>query len=403
MEKTVTKWAQIGLINLTIVALLGSILRYKIAFSLPFIQQKHLLHGHSHFAFAGWVTQILMALILYDISKEVGVNLVKKYKKVLYANLIFAYSMLITFPIQGYGLYSIISSTLSFFVFYWFAYIIFSEIKQSKKNRISFYWYKASLILGIISSIAAFALAFFIATLYKDQNAYLLSIYGYLHFQYNGWFLFGVIGLITSKIEQLTISKVSLKRIFLLFSLVSVPSYFLSALWLKILHWLYIIIVLFAILQVWGLYSFIKIIKLQKKQFSIKSNIGNVLLLLSLIALCIKVLLQLFSTIPLLSQIAFGYRSIIIGYLHLMLMGVISLSIIGYLLNEGIIEANSIQKKGLWIFIGGVIINQILLMIQGITGIQYIYIPFLNESLFGIALVMFIGLFIFNYKNKSIS
>ena len=51
------KWIRICLLNLFLVALLGVVLRYKIAFSLPFIDQRNLLHAHSHFAFAGWISQ----------------------------------------------------------------------------------------------------------------------------------------------------------------------------------------------------------------------------------------------------------------------------------------------------------------------------------------------------------
>jgi hypothetical protein len=400
MESSVAKWIRVGLVNLTIVAFLGSVLRYKIAFSLPFIQQKYLLHGHSHFAFSGWVTQILMLLILVDLSKSLGLDLVKKYKNILYSNLIFAYGMLIAFPLQGYGFYSICFSTLSIFVFYWFAYVIFKEIRKSKLTRISFYWYKTSLLLAILSSIGAFALAFFMATLNKNQNAYLLSVYGYLHFQYNGWFFFSLMGLITNKMEAYISSKIIFKRIFWMFTLAILPSYFLSALWLEMPNWIYYIIVISAILQTWGLFNFIKTITAQKQHFSIRSNVGNILFLLALIALCIKVLLQLFSTIPLLSQIAFGYRSIVIGYLHLMLLGVISLSIIGCLLHDHLMDINSLQKKGLWFFVGGVIINQFLLMLQGLAGMLYIFIPFVNESLFGAALVMFSGLFVFNFTRE---
>ena len=50
-----SKWLRISLFNLMLVAFLGMILRYKILFSLPFLDQKHLLHAHSHFAFSGWV------------------------------------------------------------------------------------------------------------------------------------------------------------------------------------------------------------------------------------------------------------------------------------------------------------------------------------------------------------
>ncbi len=58
MDSSLRRWLQISFLNLLIVSLLGVTLRYKIAFSFPYLDQKHLLHGHSHFAFAGWVTQI---------------------------------------------------------------------------------------------------------------------------------------------------------------------------------------------------------------------------------------------------------------------------------------------------------------------------------------------------------
>ena len=38
-------------------------MRYKIAYYLPFIEQANFLHAHSHFAFSGWITQVLMVLM----------------------------------------------------------------------------------------------------------------------------------------------------------------------------------------------------------------------------------------------------------------------------------------------------------------------------------------------------
>ena len=95
------RWLKICLFNLLLVATIGVILRYKIAFSLPFIDQKHLLHGHSHFAFAGWITQALMVLLVAYLAKKKGENTFKKYRFILNANLVTAYAMLIAFPIEG--------------------------------------------------------------------------------------------------------------------------------------------------------------------------------------------------------------------------------------------------------------------------------------------------------------
>src|SRR6266542_3878829 len=58
------KWIKIPFLNLLIVSFIGVTLRYKIAFPLPFVEQKYLLHAHSHFAFTGWLSQLLMTLIV---------------------------------------------------------------------------------------------------------------------------------------------------------------------------------------------------------------------------------------------------------------------------------------------------------------------------------------------------
>ena len=51
---------------------------------------------------------------------------------------------------------------------------------------------------------------------------------------------------------------------------------------------------------------------------------------------------------------------------------------------------------GIFIFIGGIFINEILLMLQGITAITYEMIPYGNEMLLAIAIIMFVGLVIMN-------
>src|SRR5690349_8764799 len=104
------RWSKVALVNLFIVALIGVTLRYKIAFSLPFIDQRNLLHGHSHFAFSGWITQAIMTLLVGYLQKNKEPGVYKKYCGVLYANLITAYGMLFSFPFQGYAFFSILFS-----------------------------------------------------------------------------------------------------------------------------------------------------------------------------------------------------------------------------------------------------------------------------------------------------
>ena len=390
------RYFKIALLNLLLVAVIGMILRYKIAFSLPYIDQKYLLHGHSHFAFAGWITHVLMLLLVAYLASHKGESMYKKYRWVINANLLTAYGMLISFPLQGYGLYSIIFSTLSIFVSYVFAVMYWKDLSSLQKKEISHWWMKSALLFNAISSAGAFGLAFMMATKNLHQNWYLAAVYFFLHFQYNGWFLFACMGLATDKLFKEVPLNI-LKKIFWLFAAACIPAYFLSALWLPIPVWVYVLVVMAAFSQLAGWIITIQQIKKQLP-FIGKAiiSLSKSLFLLSCIALSIKLLLQLGSTIPSLSKIAFGFRPIVIGYLHLILLGVISLFLLGFMIAENYIHLNSLTTRGIKIFTVGVIINELLLMIQGVAAMSYSLIPFINEALLFAACIIVTGITLLN-------
>lgn len=394
------KWLRLAIFNLLIVAFLGLVMRYKIAFSLPFIVQKFFLNAHSHFAFAGWITQSLMTFIASYIEKNKADFSLKKYNKLLFANLITAYGMLFCFPFEGYGSLSVIFSTLSIFVSYAFAIVVWRDLNTMDKKGITPKWIKAGLAWSVLSSIGPYTLAYMMATKNFHQNIYLASIYFYLHFQYNGWFFFTCIGLFMNKLPELLFPARLQKNIFWAFTFACVPAYFLSALWLPIPSWVYVMVVLAAFAQViaWGVLCK-KLIANRAAVFAQQSKFVTWLFVLPAIALSIKLILQLGSTIPALSTWAFGFRPIIIGYLHLVFLGIFSLFILAYSLRHGYIQYNSRFARGAWIFISGIILNEVLLMFQGLDAIIYTSIPYVNELLFAAAIVMFIGVLIMNVKS----
>ena len=65
-------WMRVTIINLLIVALFGVLMRYKIGFEFPYFNQKNLQHAHSHFAFGGWISMMLMVLMLYSLKDKLG-------------------------------------------------------------------------------------------------------------------------------------------------------------------------------------------------------------------------------------------------------------------------------------------------------------------------------------------
>ncbi|MDE3237190.1 MAG: hypothetical protein KGO81_14670 [Bacteroidota bacterium] len=387
-----SKWIRIPLVNLMIVSIAGVILRYKIAFSLPIIQQKYLLHGHSHFAFAGWLSQVLMYLLIRQLQHQPQAEIEKRYRWLLYLNLFSAYGMLVSFILQGYALFSIAFSTLSIFVSYFFAFYYWKDLNRQTVKKKGYLWFKAAVFFNAFSSIGAFSLAFMMAAKVMNQQWYLAAIYFFLHFQYNGWFFFACMGLLMLSLEPYIQSPGILKKVFVLFTASCIPAYFLSALWLPLPSYVYAIVVIAALSQIIGWAVLINLIKRDNPFQEQISNKSKWLFTLSAFALSIKLVLQLASVIPSLSQLAFGFRPIVIGYLHLVLLGVITIFIIAYLVNYHYLQFNRNTKNGILVFVVGVILNEVLLMIQGICDLGYWSIPYINESLLLAALVMFSGL-----------
>lgn len=386
-------WIKFTLLNLLIVCFLGVIMRYKIAFSLPFVDQKYLLHAHSHFAFAGWISQMLMIFMVINLVNKGVYDAFKKFNPVLILNAICAYGMLLSFPFQGYGTVSISFSTLSIFVFITFSIQYFKALNLYK-NDPETKWFKASLILYLLSAVGTFTLAYMMMNGINEQRVYLSSVYFYLHFQYNGWFLFAAMGLFIPYLRTLKVSDKFLNKLFWIWFACSFPGYFLSVLWLPIPMLLYWIIVIAATLPLIFWFILLKHIHSGKMLSIVFSK--NSLWIFKLVALAcsIKLFLQFGSVIPQLSKLSYTYRPIIIGYLHLILLGIFTLFLLAYLVEIKILTVTKTAINGIRIFIAGVILNELVLMLQGGTYMSYISLPYMNETLLFVALLMFTGLFI---------
>ena len=393
MTLNIKFWLKISLLNLCIVAALGVLMRYKIGFEFPYLDQKHLQHSHSHFAFAGWLSHTLMALMVYFLQTKITDFNGNKYKNIIIANLICSYGMLISFIVQGYGLVSIALSTASILVSYIFAYRFIKDLKILDDDLLAKNWFKAALFFNVISSLGTFYLAYMMATKNVVQDWYLSSIYYYLHFQYNGWFFFACMGLAFGFLNLRKSEHSFYETSFKLFAIACVPAYFLSTLWLDLPVWLYAIAVLSAVIQVFAWFKLLIIIVKNKKDFLQNyAPLLRYILLFASFALSIKLLLQLGSTIPVVSDLAFGFRPIVIAYLHLVLLAIISLFLLFYIYANHLIIINKNIKYGIFLFSIGVLLNEIVLAIQGVAAFSYLPIPYVNEILFGIALLLFFGI-----------
>lgn len=392
-------WLKFSFINLTIVALVGCLMRYKMGFELPYFNQKYLLHSHSHFAFAGWVTHTLMVLMIYYLETKIKDFNSNIYKKIIIANLICAYGMLVLFIIQGYGAISIFFSTASIFVSFVFGYHYFKDLKQLDPDYIAINWFKAAIIFNIISCLGTFYLAYMMMSKNIVQDLYLASIYYYLHFQYNGWFFFGCMGLFLGYLNLKKSEYPSFKTTYLLLVISCIPAYFLSTLWLDLPLWLYSITAVAAIVQTYAWFHFVfHLIKSKNDFLQNHSALFKNIILFVGFATSVKFLLQLGSTIPAISQLAFGFRPIVIAYLHLILLAIITLFLLYFIAVNHLVLITKKLKFGITVFAIGVLLNEILLGIQGITAFSYTMIPKVNEMLFIAAIVLFFGIGFTTYQ-----
>ena len=195
-----TFWLKFSVFNFFLVALLGVIMRYKIQFSFPYLDQKHLQEAHSHFAFYGWITNVLYVLIVHYISKVNPLVKLRKYEYLIVINLAASFAMLGTFIYGSYFWASIVASTtalLASFVFCYFFVVDARKIQDTSKI-----WFLAGLFFAVISSVGVFNLAYMMSSKNINQDLYLASEYYFLHFQYNGFFIFSCIGLLLYSMKE---------------------------------------------------------------------------------------------------------------------------------------------------------------------------------------------------------
>jgi len=386
-------WITITLINLFIVAVLGVLLRSKILFSIPGVDFKFILHAHSHFAFGGWITLCLFTLMTYEILPK-NYSSKPKYQYLLSGILASSAGMLFSFPFQGYAFFSIMFSTLFVFVTYAYSWVFIKDLLKSKTEKTVSLLCIVSLIALILSSIGPFTLAYMMASHSLNTFLYKDAIYTYLHLQYNGFFTLGVFSLFVNQFNSRfnDLAKRNVKRFAVILSLSVLPTLFLSYLW----HFQNIAVrsvaVIGCVLLAGGLHRFIIMMRSISHYLKPIAPFAKVVGLLSMIAFAIKTTVQIGIVFPSVGNEIFGDRPIIIGYLHLVMLGFVTLYLLAHFVHVKYFEINkSLSKTGIIIFICAVIGNELILMTQGLSAMVMSGSTLYPWLLWAAAIGLFIG------------
>lgn len=375
----------------SLVSFLGLVLRIMLLFPIP-LNYKYILHTHSHIAFLGWVYSALFALFIYLFSNKEELYL-RKYKIQFILTQVINIGMLISFPLQGYGSFSIFFSTAHILISFWFAFTINRDMNHNHSlDPIVVRYAKGALFFLVFSAIGPFALPIVIKTFSAGSQMYFNTIYFYLHFQYNGWFTFSILAFALKFSDAFLVAnnqKLLGRMFYWLFGSVFC-TLFLSFLWVMPPIYFNLVAVVGSIIQVVLGVLFLRV--LVDKYNTQENNFMNVVVWrIILVCMASKLVLQCVESIPYFAELTYSIRNFIIGYLHLFFIGVVSLSIILIAMKIGVFKITLGFRRLLYMFIFTFLISEILLFLQGfLWSLNLNGLPFYFFTTTVLAFILFI-------------
>jgi hypothetical protein len=387
------KWINWSIVGLCTVGLLGLLLRSKIVFALPLVNYNHVLEGHSHFTFTGWVTLALLTLMTEEFLPA-GLSNKKSYQLMFGGIVISAWGMLIAFVSKGYNISSTAFSLLFIILTYLFGYFFIRDVRKAKISssvRLLAISSIACLIISSFGSIIIFYIYFtnsFQAFLYRD------SLFTYLHFQYNGFFSLAIFALLFHQVEQniSTSQKKIMRRFANVLTISIMPSLFLSYLWQDPDKILRIIAIAGSISVLLSFILFMRVAWTLRNIFHQEKPVLRFLIIISMSSFTLKLFLQCFTIFPVIGNSIFGDRPIIMGFLHLVFLGFVSLFLLAHFAHEKLLNGNNnFTKIALLVFAIGILMNEVLLITQGLTTLFMPGSVFFLWLLWLVAIWLFIG------------
>jgi hypothetical protein len=386
-----TRWA---IINFIVLSIFGVLLRYMQLYNLSWLNYQFILHAHSHFAFSGWMF-FSIALLIASLCN--GYKLSSGFKTVLLLTLISSYGMLASFTWQGYKAVSISFSTLFVLLTFRFTYLVFKGgLLKHRVNTIAYQLISGSLILLCLSALGPLALGPLAALGLKNTPYYQDAVYYYLHFQMNGFMLLAALGLLASSI-QVTPLTVNSGRWLSLFVCSTIPLFFIFTLWGKPGYWLMAFSWIGAGLN---LVSWLVLC------VTFWRNLGQLLFIekVALLALTLKCFFQILVCIPAIGDWTFLSRNLIIGYIHLLTLGIVMPLLIGQFVRKRLLSPGKRLTVLNYAYINLVVIYLVLLFVQPLLARFEIIIPAYQNLLFWLCvlfLLFAIGLMAKVKKNNT--
>ncbi len=358
-------WVRVALLYLFIVAVAGAFMRFMLwrGSGLNF---KYILHFHSHIAFLGWVFNALFALLVFSFLDN-SKHTLNPYRRLFLLFQVADAGMMISFPVQGYGLYSITFSTLHVLLSYWFMWQFMRDMRHAdeKRSDISRSFLGAGFFFMAFSTLGLFAMPPVMIRGGAGSPLYYNIVYFYMHFQFNGWFTFALLGLFFRLAESkgILFSAKALRLFYKLMLYSCVPAYCLSLLWMNPPAYIYFLAGAASVMQLVAAGIFLyQVFMVRRSRGIFFSRAERMLLWVALFSFLLKDIMQAAASVPAAAAWAFHSRNIVIAFLHLILLGSISTLLLVMLSHLGGLKMGSkISYAGLIAFLSGFVLSELLL------------------------------------------
>lgn len=376
-------------------------------FNLPAIDYNRLVDTHGHFAFMGWATLALLTLMVYELPGELYNK--KKYQLLLASVLICSWATLLLSSFESLKSVSEYVSFIYTAVTYIFSWLFIRDITKTNASRTVKLLAASSMLSLVLSSAGIIMLAYLFAV--KSLNAVLYrdALFGYLHLQYNGFFTLAVFTLIYNKVTQHTThqSRKMIHWFATMLCLSVIPSMFLTFLWHQTNVLLHILSAAgFVLLLLCMVFFFISTPLLLQEFRMIKPSI-RYMAILSISAFVVKIFLQSLTFIGSVNVLVFGNRPMIMGFLHMVFLGFVTLFLVTYFAQKKLINIqHKFSRFAFALFTFAILLNEILLMLQGLGNMLIAGSPLFSCYLWIAAIFLLLGtllIAIARIKSASIS
>lgn len=326
---------------------------------------RNLIHAHSHAALLGWMYIVFAGFTLkHFIHLTTVISVAKPMALTLHLSNV---GMLIAFSLQGYAFWSILFSTIHLIATVWLAFLLLLR-KDKRISEIAMKFAGAAWLWLILSGFGPFALAFTGGMASVWAQFWLGS---YLYLLTNGWILFMMISILLHHL----VKEENHPQLNFGFNLMyyTLPGSMLSMFYvLNFPIWVYWIGWFFNLAFALG--SILVLVSLFKS--TLKYEGSKFLLYSGLIFLGLKTALQLIAFWPSLIELTSNHL-LKVSFLHLFLLGCISLLIISLFYSDKHQNSKTISFSHLLIGLGTISMIVLLFMMAGLPLIGYfIFLPY---------------------------